>query len=130
MRTVADIPSIVIPDRVTVIGDYTFFNFTQLKNIPFSKNLIEIGTRAFAYTALTQVDLPDGLETLGDSAFYDCNELTSVTMTDSVQVMEKGAFSDCDDLRSVVLSDYTTEIGHQAVSLCHNLASGIIPACF
>ena len=123
-----DITSIVIPDRVTEIGDYAFLNCTQLKNITFSKNLIDIGTRAFAYTALTQVDLPDGLETLGDSAFYDCNELTSVTMTDSVQVMEKGVFSDCDNLRSVVLSDYITEIGHQTFSLCKKLESVNIPA--
>lgn len=60
-----DITNIVIPDRFTEIGDYAFLNCKQLKNITLSKNLTDIGTRAFAYTALTQVDLPDGLETLG-----------------------------------------------------------------
>ncbi|WP_462257483.1 leucine-rich repeat protein, partial [Ruminococcus champanellensis] len=39
----------------------------------------EIGNEAFSNcTALTEIVLPDSIETIGEAAFYNCSSLTSV----------------------------------------------------
>ena len=60
---------VVIPDTVTKIGQSAFQACTKLKKVTFPKQLKEIGNGAFDTTALETLDLPDGLEVVGSSAF-------------------------------------------------------------
>jgi len=50
---------------------------------------------------LTSVDIPDGVERIGNFAFYDCNFLTSVTIPNSVTNIGHAAFQFCYRLTSV-----------------------------
>lgn len=49
---------------------------TSLKNVIFPKNTVEIGDNAFkGDVELTSITLNEGLKTIGDGAFYGCNNL-------------------------------------------------------
>jgi len=48
--------------------------------------------------SITSVVLPNGVTSIGQSAFRDCSGLTSVTIPDSVTSIGYCAFSDCEDL--------------------------------
>ncbi|MED9969258.1 MAG: leucine-rich repeat protein, partial [Ruminococcus sp.] len=50
--------SVIIPDSVTTIGNYAFEKCRQLTTLKLSKSLEELGYRAFAYTAVTSVEIP------------------------------------------------------------------------
>jgi hypothetical protein len=72
--------STVIPNTVTAIGDYAFYNCTSLTSVAFSNSLTSIGVGAFYQCAgLTSVIIGSGVTNIGDGAFDDCTALTSVT---------------------------------------------------
>ena len=47
---------------------------------------------------VTEVVIPDGVTSIGDSAFSSCKKLTSVTIPDSVTSIGYGAFWGCKSL--------------------------------
>ncbi len=44
---------------------------------------------------LTSVDIPDGVTSIGDNAFYDCEELASAIIPVSATSIGYNAFSQC-----------------------------------
>ena len=60
------------------------------------------------------VVINNGVTTIGDWAFYDCDSLTSVTIPDSVTTIGDYAFCGCDSLASVTIPDSVTNIGNGA----------------
>ena len=62
----------------------------------------EIGDMAFyvldGAMSLTSITIPDGVKSIGDSAFYKCDSLTSIVIPDSVTSIGEGAFYNCENL--------------------------------
>ena len=87
----------------------------------YAKNLYLGGT------LVTELVIPDDVESIGNYAFYNCDSLTSVTIPDSVTSIGGEAFSSCASLTSVIIPDSVTSIGYQAFSDCTSLTSVIIP---
>ena len=83
-----------------------------------------IGERAF-YNCdnLTTVTIGENsqLTTIGDYAFSWCSNLTSITIPDSVTTIGNSAFSGCDSLTSIIIPDSVTTIGYSAFYNCSNL---------
>ena len=87
-----------------------------------------IGYSAFRNcTSLTSITIPNSVTSIGDSAFSDCTSLTSVTIPDSVTSIGDYAFAGCDSLTSVTIPDSVTSIGHGAFRGCNSLTSIVIP---
>ena len=85
-------------------------------NLDASTTTIEIPS------AIRDVDGKDySVTTIGDSAFYDCNNLTSVVIPNSVTTIGDYAFYDCSSLTSVVIPNSVTTIGSSAFDGCNNL---------
>ena len=101
-----DIKSVILPDTVTEIGDYAFYGCGHIPNITFPKKLTRIGYRAFyECRGLTSVDLPEGLLEIGEVAFEYCFGLERVTIPKSVTVIGSSAFHNCGSLEDVYISD-------------------------
>ena len=93
------ITELVIPDSVTSIGNYTFYNCTPLTSVSISDSVTSIGNSAFRdCTSLTSVSLGDSVTSIKDGAFWNCSSLTSVIIPDSVTSIGSGAFSGCKKL--------------------------------
>ncbi len=87
-----------------------------------------IGDEAFYRCAsLTSVALPNGLQTIGDWAFYNCGSLTSVALPDGLETIGDYAFSECESLSSVVFPDGLQTIGDEAFYRCGSLTSVALP---
>jgi hypothetical protein len=88
------VTQIDIPAAVKYIGDGCFFGADLLEIVTFmeitSHQLRRIGARAFMWTALRVVELPPGLETIEEDAFYCCHTLTTVTFGVPSSLVEIG----------------------------------------
>ncbi|MCI6389186.1 MAG: leucine-rich repeat protein [Ruminococcus sp.] len=105
----------IIPDSVTEIGCYAFYDCTSLASVTIGNSVTSIGNQAFYYcTSLTSITIPDGVISIGDEAFYGCTSLTSITIGNGVTSIGWGAFRDCTSLTSVTIPDSVTKIGRDA----------------
>ena len=143
--------SVTIPNAVTEIGSYVFSHCENLEIIEFGANVKTIGTSAFSYcTKLSSVTIPAsvrdinnsafsnsglsnitieyGVQRLGSSVFYNCDNLTSVTLPNSVYEIGHDMFGYCDALTKVQLSDNITNIPYWTFAYCNNLKEIILPA--
>ena len=105
----------VIPDSVTSIGGYAFYDCTSLTNITIPNSVTSIGIYAFYdCTSLTNITIPNSVTSIGYSAFYRCTSLTNITIPDGVTSIGGSAFEECTSLTSVTIPDSVTYIGISA----------------
>lgn len=113
-----------IPSSVTKIGDYAFYNCTNLTSIELPSGVTEIGDYAFYNcTNLSSLTLPSGVKEIGFSAFQGCKSLTSVTIPSGVKYISSFTFRDCESLRFINLPSDLKYIGEEAFSKCTGLTS-------
>ena len=87
-----------------------------------------IGETAFErWTSLANVDVPDGVTNIGRSAFAVCVSLESVTLPDSLTTIGPLAFEDCGSLTSIEVPDGVTTIGEASFYGCRSLADVTLP---
>ena len=77
---------------------------------------------------LIYLDIPKGVEKIGQYAFYNCNRFMSVTMPSGVTSVGDYAFRCCRGLASVVIPPSVKSIGKGAFEVCSGLASVTIPS--
>ena len=117
--------SFVIPDGVTIIGDFAFYDCINLTSIDI-QGVTNIGKHAFYdCISLTSFVIPDNVTSIGDSAFKDCDSIISVTFGENSQLTTIGeeAFYFCDNLTSIIIPGSVTSIGNYAFRGCSSLTS-------
>ncbi len=111
--------SIAIPDTVTTVGKYAFYNCQYLASAKLPKGLTELSEDVFrACSNLSSVTWPEHIKTIGPDAFYGCKALTALTIPEGVTQIGSCAFSGCVALASLKLPESLTTIGNYAFSGC------------
>ena len=120
--------SINLPNSVTSIGEWAFYECRSLTSINIPHSVTSIGNSAFSWCdSLTSINIPNSVTTIGDEAFYECKSLTSINIPDSVTSIGDGAFDECSSLASINIPDSVTSIGNAAFSKCESLTNINIP---
>jgi hypothetical protein len=107
-----NLTSLTIPNSVTSIGDYAFYN-NNLTSLTIPNSVTSIGDYAFYNNNLTSLTIPSSVTSIGYGAFYS-NQLTSVTIPSSVTSISNAAFAD-NQLTSVTIPTGVTSIGDWAL---------------
>ena len=76
---------------------------------------------------LTSISIPNGVTSIGDEAFWRCNSLTSITIPNSVKSIGDRAFFDCDSLTSITIPEGVMFIDAFAFYGCSSLISIVLP---
>ena len=101
---------------------------TDADGTPYT--ITALGVEAFwnCGSYLTAITLPDGLESIGDKAFYSCSSLTAIDIPSSVTSIGEEAFRSCTSLKDVTLPDGLESIGSYAFRDCTSLTAIEIPS--
>ena len=99
-----------------------------VKQIEIKNGVTSIGDYAFCYNSyLTSITIPSSVTSIGSSAFCDCTGLTSITIPDGVTSIGRSTFDGCTGLTSVTIPDSVTSIDNFAFFGCTGLTSVTIP---
>lgn len=75
--------TVILPDTVTVVGNYAFFGCTNLRSVTLNEGLLQISQEAFAETALEETVLPSSLRSIADDAFWGCESISLSAQKDT-----------------------------------------------
>ena len=129
--------SLTLPSSLQSIGDSAFTGCTSLRSVICNKFykvigqmlLSSDGTKVIAYWGEnSEVTIPEGVQSIGDSAFRDCSSLTSFTLPSSLQSIGDSAFCNCSSLTSFTLPSSLQSIGDSAFCDCSSLTSLTLPS--
>ncbi len=86
--------SYTIPDDVVYIAPCAFLSCNNLKNIEISEGVSTIGNAAFSYCKnLESIVIPDSVISIESEAFSGCGSLWDITIGSAVTSIGKNAFS-------------------------------------
>ena len=77
-------------------------------------------------TSFDELQYFTGLTSIGDEAFYNCNNLTSIVIPNSVIYIGDIAFGYCYSLTSIVIPNSVTSIGRGVIYRCDGLTNIIV----
>ena len=121
------VEKIVIPEGVTIIREYAFEDCTSLVEIVLPSTLTLIRPGAFKKcSALKQIQFPKGLASIGKQGFAECNSLTEIVLPAGLKTFES-AFENCKNLVSVTLEDGIALVSNKAFAGCTALKECHIP---
>ena len=120
--------SVNIPDYVTSIRSFAFYNCSSLTDIVIPNNVTSIGEWAFkGCTSLKSIIIPNSVTTIKSNTFSECSSLTSIVLPNSVEDLGSFAFDKCSSLTEVILPERMESIGKYAFGECSSLTKIDIP---
>ena len=135
----SSLTSITISNGVTSIGKSAFQSCSKITEIHISdiakwcdidfeeSNSNPLNSQeASLYVSgnkITELVIPEGVESIKEYTFYECSSLTSITIPNSVTSIGKEAFCFCDALTSITIGNSVNSVGEYAFTGCRNLTS-------
>ena len=109
--------SITIPNTVTSLGDFTFYQATSLETVTFASNsgIVSIGNSVFLEAAsLKSINLPSSVESIGYQAFRGTSSLRSIALPYGLISIGGYAFFESNSLTSINIPFGVTLIDEEA----------------
>lgn len=112
---------VILPASIKAIGNSAFYNCRNLSKINFPNGLLTIGDSAFNGTSLEKIKLPNTLQAIGEKAFAYNEAVTNVKLPSSLTSLGNSAFYGCTAVTSAIIPGNITTISNSAFACCKNL---------
>ena len=130
----SSLTSITIPESVTSIGSSAFYWCQSLESIVVEQGNVTYDSRencnAIIETASNTLiigckntTIPNSVTSIGENAFFDCQNLNSIVIPNSITNIGESAFCGCISLASITIPNSVIDIGEWAFGECISLAS-------
>lgn len=114
---IPNLQPVALPAGMTRIPDGLFYD-SGITSVELPKGVESIGYNAFRSTDISRIELPASLREVNGYAFADCDKLTEIVLPDGVETLAYGVFEGCDKLETVILPASVTYIGQDTFSSC------------
>ena len=111
-----------------VLGAYSFYNLGHLLHIKLPKTITSIDSYALSGCGIQEIEIPEGVISIGYYAFYQSNKLATVSFPTTLMTIGSYAFHQCGGLKSLVFPNSLTSIGSHAFDYCLSLTAIDFPA--
>jgi len=143
---------IVLPETLSEMKNSAFKNCQGITSVTLSNTLKRIPNECFSYCNITEINIPDAVETidnyaffscrnlkkvnLGESsaltrvnyqAFYNCSALESFACPKNMERLDSDVFYNCRSLSSITFNDTLKQIGYHTFQNCVSLTSVTFP---
>ena len=98
-----ELTEVELPEGLKTIG-YAAFGSCGIKTVTIPGSVKEIPSEAFLLAYTQNVVIEEGVEEIGEEAFYYNDQLKSITIPRSVKKIGSNAFAKCTSLKSVTIS--------------------------
>lgn len=117
--------SVAIPEGVTTIVRDAFYDCDGLTSVTLPSTLTSIGNQAFYDCRYISgaINIPEGVTAIGDSTFYNCYNITSLTIPNSVTIIGNCAFYYCNKVTSLTIPNSVVSIGNYAFNYCNKIVT-------
>ena len=134
--------NVILPKTVTDIGTNAFYDCGDLKIVSisdikawcetdfgnaYSNPLYYAPTLNLNGKKVTDLELPTGVTSVKNYAFYNYKALSNITFPDTVNSIGERAFYGCTSLTDIVIPDSVLTIGFAAFEGCSSLADMTVP---
>ena len=111
--------------EVSAIGDYAFYQLTNVTEVEIPDTVTYIGKLAFGgCTELKTIVIPASVEYIDDCAFAGCTSLESVIFEGkNVKYIDDFAFYGCDKLSEITLPEGLERLGNYVFGDCKSITS-------
>lgn len=112
----SQIESVIMPDTVEEVGNYSFSKVTNLKSFRISNGLTHINTRAFEDFDYDKELRFSNVDTIESWAFQ-CSTVPKISFTDSLASVGEYAFYGCSNLQTLIMPSANANISHMSALL-------------
>ena len=120
-------PEIFVQKGTKEVTSDMFSGITKEFKVTLPQGLTTIGDSAFSDSAVVSITIPDSVTSIGTGAFQNCKSLVGITVPDSVINIGDSAFSGS-GVSKVTLSKSISTIGNETFKGCTNLEEIDIPS--
>ena len=124
----------VFENTIETVGDFTYYiagekkyllsyNCTETTVDLSGTGVTDIYQYAFYNSSVTEVIFPETLRTIGNYAFYSCDDLKEIAFNDGLGSIRNYAFYGCENLKDIVLPSSVTSVGEYSFANCYRLNS-------
>ena len=134
----SDLKSVSIPDTIVTVGVNPFNMCSSLTSIVVSPDHPALAVidgalfskqdkRLICYLQShtnSSYEIPQGIQIVGENAFYGCKSLTSITFPEGLQVLEAYVFIQCQNLKQINIPDSIKIMGIEHGEYLNSFSDG------
>lgn len=122
------VTKITLPKTISSLEDHIFEDFSAIDEIDIPDGVTKIGSFAFCgCKKLGRLTLPNSVMKIGFGAFINCSELSEINIPSSITELPGSVFAGCEMLGSVEIPETVQVIGDHAFYGCKSLTAVKIP---
>ena len=106
----SNIKRVIIEEGVLSIGSYSFCQCKNLYTISMPNSLIGVYEGNLDQCAISELVIPDSVETIGMNVFASCYSLKSITIGSNVNYIDSMSFTNLTSLQSIYLKPTTPPV--------------------
>ena len=126
LTTVGRLENVNPPDTLIFIGENTFDNYFQLKNIIIPDSVTSLNG-VFRISGISRIVIQESVDSISDYEFYGCFDLQEIELPSTLASIGECAFARCYNLREIKIPGSVVSIGEKAFFDCENLTIVELP---